>query len=117
MEEGCTVDGKTGRQRKAGFIPPFLGAPVPASHQAQAEEFLFAVSDFIPGVSANHESRYTNRVASYLYDMDQHPTVEVVKRPSNRPRKPEMLQLFIRVEDEKAWKSGKVWDSDSVFSM
>jgi hypothetical protein len=48
--------------------------------------------------------------------MDQHPTVEVVERPSNRPRKPEMLQLFIRVEDEKAWDSMDVWESDSVFS-
>jgi hypothetical protein len=117
MQEGCTVDGKIGRNRRAGFVPPFPGAPIPASRQAQAEKFLLAVSGFIPGVSANHESRYTTQVRRYLDDMEQHPTVEVVKRPSNRPRKPEMLQLFIRVEDEKAWDSMDVWESNSVFSM
>jgi len=110
------VNGEIGRNRRAGFIPPYPGAPIPASHQAQAKNFLFAVSDIIPGVSANHESRYRKEVAEYLYDMDQHPTVEVVKRPSNRPSKPEMLQLFIRVEDQKAWDSMDVWESGSIFS-
>jgi hypothetical protein len=116
MQEGCTVDGRIGRNRRVGFVPPFPGVPIPASRQAQAEKFLLAVSGFITGVSANHESRYTTQVRRYLDDMDQHPTVEVVERPSNRPRKPEMLQLFIRVEDEKAWDSMDVWESDSVFS-
>jgi len=115
MQERSWVDGKFGRHRKIGFIPPFPGAQVPASHLAKAKDFLEIVSSLIPDDSADHDSRYKSEVAKYLYGRDQHSLVEVVERP-DIPKKTNMLQLFIRVDEKKVWDSEEVWDRDSVFS-
>jgi len=117
LQDGLQADGQPGREDNIGYIRPFPEAVCPATHLAKAKEFLDAVSYFIPEGTANHQSRYTDQVATYIYDIQKHPSVAVVRRSSNIPKKPEMLQLIVRVEDEKAWKSEKVWDSDSVFSM
>jgi hypothetical protein len=116
LEDGLQDNGQPGREDSIGHIRKFPNAECPATHLAKAIKFLNKVSSKIPDGTANHKSRDQKEVATYLSNMDAHPSVEVVERPPYVPEKSNMLQIIIRVKDEKAWESMDVWNSNSVFS-